>query len=729
MSFLDKLPKLPFVSKETDSEYFFALNIKPKEVEAALWTVSGSKLQILSVAQAQYSTHEELVEAANASLDKALADFEPEPTQILFGVPQSWLLDDDLKMEYLKLLKALVSELDLSPMAYVATSHAVSHLLQNTQGVPTTAILINFGDPLEVTLVKAGKIVDEKTIKRSAGLAEDIEKALLNFTEVEILPSKILMFGDIGVHEEKFKDELLSFPWMENLPFLHLPKVEILPERVALVAVALAGAAEISPDINFSEKDLVEAENLMVAVGPVKSHLHNLPELEDEISKGGEPESEDMGFVSGDIEEIEKEQALINRSQKTPERYGQDFVDSGQGLKAKLLGLLLSLKHLHLKNLPIPKFTLAIPLLIFILLVGAYLYIPKGKVIIFVDPKILEKEAQVMVDPKASKVDEEKNIIPGEIIETTLTGTEKGSATGKKKIGDKASGSVIIYNKTYSAKTFSQGTVLVGENKLEFTLDSTVNVASQSAVEGGISFGKETARVSASEIGPEGNLPAGKELSFKSFSINEFDAKVDQAFSGGTSKDVTVVTVDDRKRLQASALSNLRKKAKDDLEGKLSGDSKILEETLTENITKESYSKNTGDQASDFSLTLTARFKGTAYSDSTLKSMIGKLVETNIPEGFVLNLSETEAQAGVAKVEKDGRLIFLSKFRAKLVPKLDEAEIAKKITGKTPEEVANILKEMDHVISSEIVINPSLPGPLQRLPYLTQNISIEVKTK
>src|SRR5207253_1501949 len=108
-------------------------------------------------------------------LDQALADFQPEPTKVLFGVPDSWLQDDDLKPEYLKELRHLVKELDVSPMAYVSTTHAVTHLLQKQQGMPVTAVLVHIANPLTVTVVKGGKILATKEHKRSANLPQDIE--------------------------------------------------------------------------------------------------------------------------------------------------------------------------------------------------------------------------------------------------------------------------------------------------------------------------------------------------------------------------------------------------------------------------------------------------------------------------------------------------------------------------------------------------------------------------
>lgn len=756
MSFFDKLSKIfPIPSGSTNSkEYFFALNIESKEVEAAVWGIEDKHLNIISSSRKAYKP-ENLVETANFALDEALADFPIEPTKILFGVPDSWLLDDNLKDEYLEILRNLVKELDVTPLAYVSTSHAISHLLQKQQGVPITAVLINFSNPLNVAVVKAGKIVGSKTVKRSESLPEDIEKGLLGFTEVEVLPSKLLIFGaDLGQESiEKLKDELHSYPWMQNLPFLHLPKIEFLEDVVGIAATCFAGATEIEADVNFSEKSLANLEK-QILVDQSSIHTHNGQDLldkdSDNLKKVTDADLGKVGFKKGDISkedievakdeglEIDEEQLEATTSnfrqqniEQSPELY---LDDRNTKLPVKIptsLGLILSKPNAIIKNLNFffPKKGLILPVAALLILFLAYLFLPKAQVTVFIDPKILENSSQVEVDPKITEVDEVNKKIPGKIVETTLTGKEVGQATGKKKIGDPAKGAVLIYNKTFSSKTFSQGTILVGSDNLEFTLDSSVNIASQSAIEAGITYGKESTSVTAKQIGPESNLPAGKELSIKGQDASSYSAKVDSAFSGGTSKDVTVVTDEDQKKLLAEATSNLRKNASSELQTKLDGDLKVLEEALVENITQKTYSKNINDQASEFNLNLAVKYSGTAYSDIDLKTMISKLVSTNVPAGYQLNLTETETQAEVSRLEKDGRLIFAAKFKAKLMPNISSEKVSKDISFKTPIEAAEIIKRIENVISSEIKINPSLPGVLQRLPLLPQNISVQIKAK
>lgn len=698
MSFLDKVTNfLPFGKKEEKKEYFFALNIGQQNLTAALWMLDGKHLQIIHSASSSYSSLDEITKITDGLLDNVLGIKEFEPQKILFGVSDNWLSEDDLKEEYLMLLRGLVKDLELSPMAYVATSHALLHFLENQEDVPTTAILVGFEkDNLVVTVSRAGKLDGSKVLKRSDNPGLDIEKALLTFTSVETLPSKILIYSQDKNKLEKLKGELLSFAWMSKLSFLHFPKIDILDEDLAIKSICFAGAKEIRSDAIFSSSSEIPQ--------PVAKKI---PETEE-----AEELKEDLGFVVGDVSQRQKDKL------EEPTLDQEVAISEEPKIILPFDRVLLSFRSL--------SFWVVIGIL-FVLLIS-YLFLPKAHVKIFVEPQVLEQDTEVTADPKVKEVLEDKKIIPGQIVETEVSGSGKGQASGKKEIGDPAKGTVVIYNKTFDSRTLSKGTLVSSSNGLKFTLDVSVNVASQSATDTGITFGKANARVTAQIVGADGNLPSGSELTVGNLSSSQVSAKAEGNFSGGTSKQATVVSEADQSRLLAQVAAQLRQQAQQKLQESLK-DKKILQEALSEEVLKKSFSKNINDQATDFSLSLTAKFKGTAFEDKDLKLIISKLVSTNVPEGFELNLSETETQADVSKLEKDGKLIFLARFRAKLIPKLDLEKIKGQIKGKTPSQIAQILKKQEHILGSEVIINPTLPTIFQRLPFLEKNIMVEVGLK
>ncbi len=756
MSFLDKITALlPFRERQENKEYFFGLNIGAEKLTAALWAIEGSELKILEVAADDYSSQDDILTVTDKLLDQVLGLKEIEPQKILFGVPHSWLIDDNLKDEYLRLLRVLVKELELTPMAYVATSNSLIHFLEKQEGVPPTAILVDFEKlHLTVTVVRAGKLDGVKVVTRGENSGSDIEKALLTFTDIETLPSKILIFG---VRAQELKSQLLSFSWMSKLSFLHFPKIDILGEDIEIKSVCLAGGSEMNTDISYTERPVKkQAEKkgiLEEETEKIESKESNEPSepkaSDDSLTQSETTEGDNFGFVVGDIAEKEKpagaeeslseelaSEDIVEDGEKdlaVPEEQSpvetQDFLAEDQPVSPPQTGKIN--KKLVLTKF-IPKgFTnliiLAGIVVGLILLLGAYIFLPKAEVKIFVEPKVVEKDAQVIADPKQKTVDEDSKIIPGEVVEAEVSGSAKDSASGKKQIGDPAKGTIIVYNKTSGSQSLSKGTS-ISSGGIKFTLDTSVTIASQSASDSGITFGKGNTTVTAASIGADGNLSSGSDFTIAGFTSDKLVAKSEGNFSGGTSKDVTVVSSEDQQRLLAKLSSDLRQQAQQKLQEKYPN-KKILQEALSESVSKKSYSKNINDQAGEFSLNMTIRYKGTAFEDKDLKLIVSKLVTTQVPEGFELDISGTETQADVSKLEKDGKLIFLARFKAKLLPKIDTEKIKNQIKFKSPDEVVEALKGMDNVLGSEINLSPSLPKILQRLPAFANNIKIEVGLK
>lgn len=744
MSFLNKLSALvPFSKKAEVLEYFFALNITSENLTATLWTIEGKQLKILEVASESYKSLEDITSVTDKLLDAVLGIREIEPQKILFGVPSSWLQDENLKDEYLKVLRALVKELELTPMAYVENSRALVHFLEKQEGVPITAILIGFSvHHLTVTVARAGKIDGVKIISKGENLGLDIEKALLTFTSVETLPSKILIYGEKAAD---FKDQLLAYSWMSKLSFLHFPKIEILQDDIEIKSVCLAGASEIKEDAVYVQQTIYPAAQKA-------NSLEETPVAVDVTSKEKEPaevkqglEKEDMGFVVGDVEaqpEKIEEEIPMNETNLDNTDFGVDpDIDSEleSNIDYNLNANSSSLPEVStLTSGPVSshkkKINFKIIMIIggiagvLLIVLGAYLLLPKAQIKIFVEPKILETDAQVTADPKQKTVDENAKIIPGQLVDTQVSGTAKDQSSGKKQIGDPAKGTVVIYNKTNDSQNISKGATLATSNGRKFILGISVSIASQSASDNGITYGKANATVTAAEVGAEGNLPSGTEMIVGNLPASQVSAKAEGNFSGGTSKEVTVVSDADQKRLLASLTSDLRKQAQRSLQDK-QPNMKILEEALSEEIIKKSFNKNINDQASEFSLNLTVKYSGVAFEDKDLKLIVSKLVNTQVPDGFQLNLEDTETQADVSKLDKDGKLIFMARFKAKLLPKIDAESVKNKIKGKSLSDAINIIKSMDNVLGSEIKVSPALPSFLQRIPLLGNNIKIEVGLK
>src|SRR5690606_356192 len=145
---------------------------------------------------------------------------------------------------------------------------------------------------------------------------------------------------------------------------------------------------------------------------------------------------------------------------------------------------------------------LAIVIIALLLLIGsvvAYWYfIPKASLTIFISPQNLEDRLTVYIDPEASNLDIEKNVIPGRVMSATVSGDRTKSTTGKRTIGEKAKGTVEVRNGTSSSIRLPVGTKLTSDNNLTF---ETVEPASVSAALSPTKPGAQEVEVVATDIG------------------------------------------------------------------------------------------------------------------------------------------------------------------------------------------------------------------------------------
>lgn len=718
-AFLEKI--LPL--KKEEKEYFLALEIKSQEVKAAVWQKDEEKISLINLGAANFEGDwEEVVKAADEAIIEASGAVSQEKIEkVILGLPQDWTVENKITTSRLNDLKKLCAQLSLKPLGFVVIPEAIVNYLRQLEGVPPTAILIGpETESFTLTLVKAGKIEGTKVVKKEkeAKLSEQIEEVLASFA-VEALPSRVLLYNG---HDdlEKLKENLLSHRWTDKLPFLHLPKIELLEKSFDIRALAMASGMQMG-GIIIQEEMAMEKE----------PEIEEDKEEQEEIVSVGASEREDLGFVKDRdiLEDEEEEEKMVVEEEKevsaetaSKEAFEAEvFKPSLPSLKFKLPGFKLPSLGFSFFGGVVKPLILAVLVLVFIggASFAAWWYLPKAEVKIWVQTKPLEREAEVTL----SQSFEESPDAAGLTIEVEEEASKKSSATGKKTVGDPAKGKTVIYNKTENEKKFPQGTVLIGPDEARFTLDEEVTVASTAAFS--TSFSSVNGKITAVKIGPEGNLPGDTNLSFKDFPTSSYFAKTDGDLSGGTSKEVSAIAKADQEKLLEELSGELTNKAKKDLQAKLGSEEKLVEDTVVLTVKEKKFDKEVGEEAAELNLTLSATFKALAYNEKEIKERFLKSLEEATPQGYELAREETKIEiVGVNKKEKETTLKMVAK--TKLLPKLNLEEIRKNIVGKKKTLAEEYLRNLDGVSQVEIIIKFPLPLGLGTLPRLPQNISLEV---
>jgi hypothetical protein len=723
--------------KEEKKEYFFALQLDEGLVKSAVWTVQKGVVKTLSFGDSQsWESPDELLEVVDISLSSAtqnlslISEEVEEPNKVIFGLVNGWVEEAKIVPDKMELLKKISKKLELNPIGFVITTEAIVYHLKTIEGIPPTAILVGLGKgKLTVTLVKLGKIIETEVVKRSDNLGADLTEALSRFGQTNVFPPRILLYNSSSTEElEKAKQELMSWTWQEGtVEFLHLPKVEILAEDFDIKAVALAGGREVAKAEGIQVSPVEEKEPF-----PVEEKKEPPPKTEE--LKGAEM----MGFVQG--RDITKEKPLPLPQAKVPE-ISEAFpkltprlkkINFGvfkELLRGNKLWLFLRAPRTHRAYL-IGGIVVAGLLILGGVLMAFLWYIPKAEITLLVKPQVLEKDFTIRLDPSATQPDKQNLILPAEQVKAITEGEKSTQTTGTKTVGDPARGEVTIYNRTDKQKTFPAGTEATGPEGLKFSLDEETTVSSESAGPDYTKIpGKATVKVTALKIGPEGNLASGTEFTLANFAKSDYIAKNDSAFTGGTSREVQVVSKEDQEKLLSQLNEELKTKAISELSGKVSLPKKIIAESLTSKIVEKNFNHNLEEESSEVKLDLKVEFAVLSYSEDELKGIIEQEVKKAVPSGFEYKPQVSETSFSLRQVTQQGVAIFTFHLKTKLIPQLNLGQIAKDLAGKYPALAQQYLDNLANVEASEIKLRPRLPSRLATLPRLAKNIKIEIKVE
>ncbi len=777
--------KLPFLNKEKKekSEYFLILLLKEDSANAVIFREVEGQLHIIGKHHEAFPTPIETVdqEAFLDILDKVISTAESnlppkiETQKTLFGVKEDWIEENKIKKNYLSKLKKACDVLGLIPIGFIVINEAISKLLQSEEGAPVSAIYVEIQKKdLVVSLLRAGKVIETHHGALEESISQTTDKILHYFTNYQVLPARIIVENGF---ENELSQELIQHKWSKSLPFLHIPQITILPESFDEKALVFGAATQMGfsvPHDIGAIKHITSVDDENQSTQPLeeeKASSHSLAQEKKDTHKETHEEelsdANEFGFVT---EKDVATEAVAEAQTAIPEelltKKSHDFVIHGtqdakhhqpeisspeisdknsfqkkekpgshivEVLSSTMQGFTARLRKISISK---PSFLFAIPggrgnklifippliLIICIGLVILYLTTLKASIQLHVIPKDIEKETAVVFTPDSTQGD--KNSIQIETASVTENGTVSAPVTGKKEIGDKAKGSVTILSSSTKSQSIPSGTIITSSNGLDFVLDNSVNLASSSGVSDIKSI---QASVTAKNIGKDYNIPSGTKFSVGDFDRSSVEAKNDSAFSGGSKKDVTVVSKKDVDGLTSDLTDKLEEKAKNDLAGKISADKILLPLPYSTTIENQSLSKKIGDEATSVSLTGTVSYDAFIYSKDTAKSFAQSVLHDDM-NNMILTSSGIEQDVKDVKENKDKTINGTLILKAHLLPHIDISSLTKEIAGKSFDEAKTILEKIDQVKSVDITLQPNLSFLPKKLPLSAQNIQILIST-
>jgi len=694
---------LDFLQKQrAENESYWAVLIEPEWITSSVWQIEDGKVKVVTSSNST-RWEDNILTSIDTSLSACMQnlpeDFK-DPEKTVFGLPSSWINGGNIKEEHLSTLKKVCDELSLSPSGFVVLSEGIANYYKVEEGSGLSGVVVGISDQnLEVSIFNMGNLVGVTNVARSISIEDDLTEGLVRLSgDLENISSRIVLFNQKEQELEDVKEVLNNADWAKigANKFIHTPRVEVFNPENKIIAISLAGGLELGakPEII---NDVTEDKDEKVEQDEVKDD-YKLEEVQNfEEAKDITPS--DLGFSVEPIEE------KVAQEIKMP-KIVMPTLPKFDGIKVNISKFNLPKLNFLRGNKTLMILGIATISFLFFGLLIWWVY-PKAVVTVYVSPKTLEENLDI--DLSSSDIESQE-------VEVEIEKEKSRSTTGTKTVGEKAKGQVKIQNGTAFPINLSAGSVLTSSGDLKFVTLSSASVSGAlSPTEPGISI----ISVEANAIGSEYNLGKDEVFKVSNYPKAEVDASSLESFSGGSSRQISSVSEEDRKKLLESLEEEILDEAKSKLSEKITINEFLIDESIKTKILNQDFSNKLGDEATTLSLTLKLKIIARAISKTSLAKISRQVLESKIPEDFILR----DDQLSYEFIESDENLD--TRVKANLLPNLDPNEIAKKIAGKYPSIAEEYLKSVAGFVKAEFRIKPMFPSKFGTLPHLVKNISVE----
>ncbi len=686
-------------------ELFLAVEIHESMIKSAVWQVEDETPSIVALGSYElWDTEDSLINGVDASLTEAIRGIDTEPDRVIFGLPDSWLVENRIHPTKQKLIKRLIKELDLKAIGMVTITEAIISHLKTQEGVPPTVILLEiYPSKVIVSLVNLGEIQAQEEVGRSDDLARDVEEGLARF-EAEKLPARFVLTN--GGDLENEEQQIIGYSWTEKLPFIHLPKVQVLPIDFSIRAIALSGGSEAAKAIGLE----IALENVTPTPAEGKS---------DAIVEGATSDLASIGFsLDREVEKIEEVREEVEETVSIVEP---------EPVVKKLPHFALpkiKIPHFAFPSLKLKGLAIILPLIAFFLLVGGliayYFFFGKVKVVMSIAPVRVNQTIDVSIGTGTKD-----NYLS--VIATKKTLSAKASdslpTTGEALVGDKATGKVIVY--TTKAINLKAGSKITAPDGQTFTLDTAVSVASGSADPS--SPATVSVSVLATKIGADSNLEKGIKLTADGHQKSDIVAVVDATFSGGSSRTVKAVDKKDQDKLLTQVSDKIKAAIDDQLKASDPDSRSIVVGALK--YTTKTFDHTIGQEANTLYLDLAADMDVLVYSKKEMLSQIEKKILASVDLGLVFDSEQTQVSFTDPTPLDANTFATKANVQAVLFPKINETEFTKVVRGKPISALKNILQTTPGYQSATVYVSPKLPLLDQFLPLNSAGYSYRLATQ
>ena len=356
----------------------------------------------------------------------------------------------------------------------------------------------------------------------------------------------------------------------------------------------------------------------------------------------------------------------------------------------------------------------------FIMLVLAYVFLPTAKVTLLAKAQKTPVNVEFTLDSTVKESDFRQGLVAANQLTVTKDLSAQYTATGKKDVGTKATGSVKISNATSSnAVSLPAGATLTASGKT-FSLNQGVTVPG-ATVSGGIVPGTINTQITATQNGDSYNLSGA------TFSVSSGGPVLTAtgSTSDGTTKIAVVVTQADIDKAQKEMIDSASQNAKQDVESKSSSDERFFPETFTSTVSGLTASAPVDSESSGGTVSAKVKYSELSASNTDLDKLFTEQIKTQIPGSNQLYQSGWKDAKYSAKPSSSEKAEVKAISNAFYGQAIDIKQVAKDLSGKAKKDATDVVTpKYPQVTGVQVESSPALSP---NIPFFANRITVEIK--
>jgi hypothetical protein len=366
--------------------------------------------------------------------------------------------------------------------------------------------------------------------------------------------------------------------------------------------------------------------------------------------------------------------------------------------------------------------------------VFAFYVLPSATVTVHARLEKVNREMEIQIDSTKDTVDSENRLVPGKKITEELADSKTYVPSGKKNVGEKASGFVTLYNFTDNTLVLkSKTTHLQVDGKTYYFLQDVGSIRPTQLLTDGKTPDPASliapVPIVAGAGGEDSNLPVNTRFEVYNEVFGHqpevLYAQNANPIAGGLNKEITMIAEPDvvaaRQDLQSSILEKLRGVVAE----KYSSNYKVVDGAYKMEVLEEALSDPINSDVEKFQLTQRARVTALIFDETQLKNVMESRITSLLPENKYLDNSggQTLTEKFISLDLNTGTGTVTANMEANLKYRLNAEFLSDGLLGKSATEVKEILLARPEINQVDVTLRPFW---VKKVPYFKSKLDFKI---